>query len=57
MIKPGDTYIVTNDDIEKIKLFIRQTDGTRLSKKQSDKLIEVLSNNRINSEKNTNVGG
>ena len=41
MIKPGDTYTITqdNDDIKKL---IRQTNGTRLSEEQSNKIINLI---------------
>lgn len=40
MIKPGDTYKITN--IEDINILIKQTDGLRLSEEQSKKLIDAM---------------
>ena len=40
MIKPGDTYTIK--DNEDIKKFIRQTDGTRLTEEQSNKIIDLI---------------
>ena len=40
MIKTGDTYKIT--DIEDIKIFIKQTDGLRLTEEQANKLTKQI---------------
>ena len=40
MIKPGDTYKITN--IEDIKIFIKQTDGLRLSEHRIKELHDCF---------------
>lgn len=40
MIKPGDTYKITNT--EDIKIFIKQTDGLRLSEQQVKELHDCF---------------
>lgn len=40
MINPGDTYKITN--IEDINIFIKQTDGLRLSEEQIEKLTKSI---------------
>lgn len=40
MIKPGDTYKIT--DIEDINIFIKQTDGLRLSEEKIKELHDCF---------------